>query len=65
MATFHMELSSKSRKYKKESLLMLRITVERRHSRVALMSSIKPYQFNKNASDFNCVRANHPDQKKI
>jgi integrase len=65
MATFHIELSSKSIKDKKERLLMLRITVERRHSRVALMYSIKPNQFNKNASDFNCVRANHPDHKKI
>ena len=29
------------------------------------MYSIKPNQFNQNASDFNCVRANHPDHKKI
>ena len=65
MASFNIELSSRPLKGKKEHLLMLRITVDRKHSRVALMYSIKPNQFNKNASDFNCVRANHPDHKKI
>lgn len=65
MASFNIELSSKPVKGKKEHLLMLRITVERKHSRVALLYSVKPNQFNKNASDYNCVRANHPDHKKI
>jgi integrase/recombinase XerD len=65
MASFNVELSSRPLKGKKEHLLMLRITVNRKHSRVALMYSIKPNQFNKNASDFNYVRANHPDHKKI
>jgi len=65
MASFNIELSSKPVKGKKEHLLMLRITVNRKHSRVALLYSVKPNQFNNNASDFNCVRANHPDHKKI
>jgi integrase/recombinase XerD len=65
MASFNIELSSKPVKGKKEHLLMLRITVERKHSRVALLYSVKPNQFNKSASDFNCVRANHPEHKKI
>jgi integrase len=65
MVSFNIELSSKPIKGKKEHLLMLRITVDRIHSRVALLYSIKPNQFNKSASDFNCVRANHPDHKKI
>ena len=65
MASFNIELSSKAVKGKKEHLLMLRVTVDRKHSRVALLYSVKPNQFNKGASDFNCVRANHPDHKKI
>lgn len=65
MATFNIELSSKAVKGKKEHLLMLRVTVERKHSRFALMYSVKPNQFNKGASDFNCIRANHPDHKTI
>lgn len=65
MASFNIELSSKPVKSKKEHLLMLRITVDRKHSRVALLYSVKPNQFNKNASDFNCVRSNHPDHKRI
>jgi integrase/recombinase XerD len=65
MASFNIELSSRPLKQKKEHLLMLRITVDRKHSRVALMYSIKPNQFNKNASDFNYIRSNHPDHKKI
>jgi integrase len=65
MASFNIELSSKPIKGKKEHLLMLRITMERKHSRVALLYSVKPNQFNKNASDYNCVRANHPEHKKI
>jgi len=65
MASFNIELSSKPIKGKKEHLLMLRITVERKHSRVALLYSVKPSQFNNNASDFNCVRANHSEHKKI
>jgi integrase/recombinase XerD len=65
MASFNIELSSKPIKGKKEHLLMLRITVERKHSRVGLLYSVKPGQFNNNASDYNCVRANHPEHKKI
>jgi len=65
MASFNIELSSKPIKGKKEHLLMLRITVERKHSRVALLYSVKPSQFNNNASDFNCVRTNHSEHKKI
>ncbi len=37
MASFNIELSSKPVKGKKEHLLMLRITVDRKHSRVALL----------------------------
>jgi integrase len=65
MASFNIELSSKPIKGRKEHLLMLRITVERKHSRVALLYSVKPGQFNNNASNYNCVRANHPEHKKI
>ena len=39
MASFNIELSSRPLKGKKEHLLMLRITVDRKHSRVALMYS--------------------------
>lgn len=39
MASFNIELSSKPVKGKKEHLLMLRITVDRKHSRVALLYS--------------------------
>ena len=55
MVSFNIELSNKPIMGKKEHLLMLRITIDRKHSGVALLYSILHNQFNKNASCFNCL----------
>ena len=65
MVTFSIELSSKSLKDKKEHLLMLRITVNRKRSRIALMYSATPNQFIAKATNFKFIRANHPNHAKI
>ena len=65
MVTFSIELSSKSKKGQKEYLLMLRITVNRKRARIALMYSVIPKQFISNASNFKFIRSSHPDHKKI
>jgi len=65
MATFNIELSSKSLKNQKEHLLMLRITVKRKRARIALMYSVTPNQFISKASNFKFIRANHPNHAKI
>jgi integrase len=65
MVTFNIELSSKAIKGQKEHLLMLRITVNRKRARIALMYSVPPNQFIPKASNFKFVRANNPNHAKI
>lgn len=65
MVTFGIELSSKPIKGQKEHLLMLRITVNRKRSRIALMYSVNSNQFISKASNFKFIRANHPNHAKI
>ena len=65
MVTFSIELSSKPNKGQKEHLLMLRITVNRKRARIALMYSVHPNHFISKASNFKFIRANHPNHVKI
>jgi len=65
MVTFNIELSSKANKGQKEHLLMLRITVNRKKARVALMYSVFPNQFIPKASNFKFIRASHSDHAVI
>ena len=65
MVTFSIELSSKPNKGQKEHLLMLRITVNRKRSRIALMYSVNPSQFIPRASNFKFIRASHSNHVKI
>jgi integrase/recombinase XerD len=65
MVTFSIELSSKPKKGQKEHLLMLRITVNRKRARIALMYSVHTNQFIPKASNFKFIRANNPDHATI
>jgi integrase len=65
MVTFSIELSSKPNKGQKEYLLMLRITVNRKRARIALMYSVNPKQFIPDASNFKFIRSSHPNHAKI
>jgi integrase len=65
MATFNIELKKESLKDSKEHALMLRITENRKHTRIRLMYSVSEHQFNPKARNANFVRSNHPNHKKI
>ena len=65
MATIGIELSGKPNKGQKEHLLMLRITVNRKRSRIGLMYSVTPNQFNPNGKGSKHIRPSHPDHAKI
>jgi integrase/recombinase XerD len=65
MVTFSIELSSKPNKGQKEHLLMLRITVNRKRARIALMYSVYPTQFIPKATNFKFIRASHSNHVKI
>jgi len=63
MASFNIELNNKPIKGSKEHNLLLRITVNRKHTRVSLMYNVMPSQFNPNGKKSNYIRSNHPDYK--
>ncbi|MBN1183421.1 MAG: site-specific integrase [Bacteroidales bacterium] len=65
MVTFNIELSSKPIKGQKEHLLMLRITVNRKKARIALMYSVLPNQFISKATNFKFIRASNPSYSVI
>jgi site-specific recombinase XerD len=65
MVTFSIELSSKPNKGHKERLLMLRITINRKRARIALMYSVNPKQFIPDASNFKFIRSSNPNYAKI
>lgn len=65
MATFSIELSSKPQKGKNEHLLMLKITVNRKRSRIGLMYSVTPAQFNPKGKGSKYIRSSHPEHVRI
>jgi len=65
MISFNIELNSQPAKNSKEHSLLLRITVNRKHSRLGLMYSVTPDDFNRNAKNGKYIRASHPKHKKI
>jgi integrase len=65
MASFTIELNHKPEKGQKEHALFLRITVNRKLSRIKLNYSVKPEQFNVKAKNTNFIRTKHPEHKKI
>jgi integrase/recombinase XerD len=65
MATFNIELSSKPKKGQSEHLLMLKITINRQRSRIGLIYSVTPDQFNPNGKKSKYIRSSHPEHVKI
>ncbi|MCK4920915.1 MAG: site-specific integrase, partial [Bacteroidales bacterium] len=65
MASFKIELNHKPEKGQKEYVLFLRITVNRKLSRLKLNYSVKQNQFNPKAKNSNFIRSNHPNHVKI
>jgi integrase/recombinase XerD len=63
MASFNIELNNKPIKGSNEHNLLLRITINRKHTRVSLMYNVLPNQFNPNGKKSNYIRSNHPDHK--
>lgn len=63
MASFNIELNNKPVKGSKEHNLLLRITVNRRHTRLSLMYNVLPSQFNPNGKKSNYIRSNHSNYK--
>jgi len=61
MATIGIELSSKPLKGQREHLLMLRITVNRKRSRIGLMYSVTPNQYISKGKGSKYIRSSHPD----
>ena len=65
MATIGIELSGKPNKGQKEHLIMLRITVNRKRSRIGLIYSVTPNQFISKGKGSKCVRSSHPEHVRI
>lgn len=65
MISFNVELNNKPITDSKEHNLLLRITVNRKHARLALMYSVLPSQFNPKAQVGKSIRSSHPDHIKI
>lgn len=65
MASFNIELNSTPIKDSSKYRLLLRITVNRKHIREALMYSCTKRQFNPNGKGSKYIRDNHPDHAKI
>ena len=61
MATVNIELSSKPLKGQKEHLLMLKITANRKRSRIGLIYSVTPNQFISKGKGSKYIRSSHPD----
>ena len=60
MASFNVELNSKPVKDTKEYNLLLRITVNRKHSRIKLNYAIQKKHFNPNPQEYKYVRSSNP-----
>jgi integrase len=65
MISFNIELNSKPITDSNEHNLLLRITVNRKHARIALMYSVAPSYFNPKAKIGNNIRSSHPNHTKI
>jgi len=65
MASYNIELNNRPVKGTNYYTLLLRITIDRKHSRVSLPYSILKKQFNPNGKKSNYVRASNPNHKKI
>lgn len=65
MASFNIELNSTPIQGSNRHKLLLRITVDRKHIREALMYSCTKRQFNPNGKGSKYIRDNHPDHTKI
>jgi len=65
MISFNIELNSKPITGSNEHSLLLRITVNRKHSRLGLMYSVNPNHFNPNGKIGKNIRSSHPDHAKI
>lgn len=66
MVSYKIELNSKPIKGTKEHKLMLRITVNKKHSRVLLDYAVTKSQFNPNPKQqYKNIRANNPEQAAI
>lgn len=65
MASFNIELNSTPIQGSNRHKLLLRITVDRKHIREALMYSCTKRQFNPNGKGSKYIRDNHPDHAKI
>ena len=63
MISFNIELNSKPIKGSREHKLLLRITVNRKHTRIGLIYSVLPNQYNPNGKKLNYIRSNHPKHK--
>ena len=65
MATYRIELNNRSINGSKEHILMLRITVDKIHSRMKLIHSVTPGQFNSKTKNDLYIRNSHPNHVKI
>lgn len=65
MANFNVELNSKPVRNTKEYTLLLRITVERKHSRIKLNYAIAKKHFNSSPKEYKYVRSSHTKHKVI
>jgi len=65
MVSFNIELNSDPIRNSNQHVVMLRITAKRKHARIALMYSLEPAYFNKNAKNGKYVRSSHSNHKKI
>ena len=65
MATIGIELSGKPNKDQKEHLIMLRITVNRKRSRIGLIYSVIPNQFNPKGRGSKHIGPSHPEHARI
>lgn len=63
MASLNIELNNKPIKGSNEHNLLLRITINRKHTRISLMYNVLPSQFNANGKKSNYIRSNHPDYR--
>lgn len=60
MPSYNIELNSKPKKGSNEHTLLLRITVNRKHTRLKLDHAIQPKHFNQNPNQNKYVRSSHP-----
>jgi site-specific recombinase XerD len=65
MASFNIELNQRKNKGTNEFRLRLRITINKKHSRLNLLYSVNPKHFNSNGKKSNYIRSSHPQHKII